>query len=154
MTGGTLTGPTLLRDHMMWVSDCKFCVVSDELMTKKWLWVGSHLPKTELPTDVDISKTDAGAGPPHAHVPKGRAHEVMNHDMVLTAAQFDAILKKAIDTYESETHHLEREEHKVKLKPTEDPSPPRGPSPMPLARTDTPPSPASPGKMISRRTHS
>ena len=118
LEGGTFTGLSMLREHLMWVSDYKFCVVNDELMMKKWLWVGSHLPKMDLPSDADLSKADAGAGSSNA-VPKGRASEVFHYDSPLSAIQFELMIKKAISVYESETGHLERDEHKAKLRPSE-----------------------------------
>jgi hypothetical protein len=122
LEGGTFAGLSMLREHLMWVSDYKYCVVNDELMMKKWLWVGSHLPKENLPSDADISKADAGAGSSNT-VPKGRASEVFNYDSPLSATQFELMIKKAISVYEAETGHLERDEHKVKLRPSEETSP-------------------------------
>jgi hypothetical protein len=120
LEGGTFKGLQILRDHMMWVSDYKFCVVSDELMMKKWLWVGSHIPKADLPSDADISKADAGAGSVAAVAPRGRAFELFNYDSPLSPHHFELMLQKAILVYESETSHLERDEHKAKLRPSED----------------------------------
>ena len=119
LEGGTFKGLDMLRSHMMWVSDYKYCVLSDELMMKKWLWVGSHLPKSDLPSDVDLLKADAGAGSGNL-VPKGRSFEVLSYDSPLSAHQFELMLKKAISVYEAETGHLERDEHKVRLRPNED----------------------------------
>jgi hypothetical protein len=119
LEGGTFAGLSMLREHLMWVSDYKYCVVNDELMMKKWLWVGSHLPKTDLPSDADLSKADASAGSSNA-VPKGRSFELFNYDSPLSAQQFELMLKKAISVYEAETGHLERDEHKVKLRPSEE----------------------------------
>ena len=118
LEGGTFKGLSMLREHLMWVSDYKYCVVNDELMMKRWWWVGSHLPKTDLPSDADISKADAGAG--SNTVPKGRAFEVFIYDSPLSAHQFELKIKKAISVYEAETGHLERDEHKVKLRPSEE----------------------------------
>ena len=118
LEGGTFKGLIMLREHLMWVSDYKYCVVNDELMMKRWWWVGSHLPKTDLPSDADISKADAGAG--SNTVPKGRAFEVFNYDSPLSTHQFELMIKKAISVYEAETGHLERDEHKVKLRPSEE----------------------------------
>ena len=120
LNGGTFTGLSHIKEHLLWVSDYKFCVVNDDLMTKKWFFVGSHLPKSDLPSDEDLAKADAGAGPIPSGVPKGLSYEVMSHDSPLTAAQFDMMLKKAIMVYESETGHLERDEHKVRLRPSEE----------------------------------
>lgn len=116
LQGGTLTGLSMLREHLLWVSDYKFCVMTDEILMKKWLWVGSHLPKELLPSDALIQRTDAGATPGL----QSKAHAVLNHDSALTAAQFDMMLEKAISIYEDETGHIERDELKIKSRPTEE----------------------------------
>ena len=121
LQGGTFTGLSRLREHLLWVSDYKFCVITDEILMKKWSWVGSHLPKELLPSDALILRTDAGA----AAAPQSRAHEVLNHDSPLSSVQFDMMLEKAISIYEEETGHIERDELKIKLRPTEDTCLPR-----------------------------
>ena len=45
---------------------------------------------------------------------------MFNYDSPLTAQQFEMMIKKAITVYEAETGHLERDEHKVKLRPSEE----------------------------------
>ena len=116
LQGGTFTGLSKLREHLLWVSDYKYSVITDEILMKKWLWVGSHLPKEFLPPDALIQRTDAGA----TAGPQSKAHEVLNHDSPLSASQFDMMIEKAISIYEDETGHIDRDELKVKSRPSED----------------------------------
>jgi hypothetical protein len=46
----------------------------------------------------------------------------LNHDSPLSSVQFDMMLEKAISIYEEETGHIERDELKIKSRPTEDTS--------------------------------
>lgn len=114
LQGGTFSGLSMLREHLLWVSDYKYCVISDDVLMKKWLWVGSHFPKEMLPADASSAKADSGA------TSTGKTQAVLNHDLPLTAGQFDLMLKKAINIFESDTAHLDRDELKAKCRPAED----------------------------------
>jgi hypothetical protein len=120
LSGGTFTGLSMLREHLLWVSDYKYCVITDDILMKKWLWVGSHLPKELLPSGADVAKADAGASGTAASLPKDKAYAVIDHDLPLSPTQFDMMLKKAISIFEGATSHIERDELKVKQRPTED----------------------------------
>lgn len=119
LTSGTFTGLQLLRQHLTWVGDYKYCVVTDDLMMKKWFWVGSSMPKLDAQDASEQAKADAAQLPPPCVVPRGASHAPLSHDSPLTAEQFDLMLAKAIAIFEGDTAHLDRDERKAKFKPTE-----------------------------------
>jgi hypothetical protein len=119
LTSGTFSGLQLLRQHLTWVGDYKCCVVSDDLMMKKWFWVGSTRPKADGEDAITQAKTDATQLPPSVVVPRGASHAPLNHESILTAEQFDLMLSKAISIFEGDTAHLDRDDRKAKFKPTE-----------------------------------
>lgn len=115
LSTGTLVGYNLLRVHLLWVSDYRYSVISDEILMKKWFFVGSTLPKEEA----TLPALDSGLKP-EAVVPRGSPHAPMQHDTPLSGSQFHIMLNKAIRIYEDQTLHLERDEAKTKFKPTEE----------------------------------
>ena len=78
--------------------------------------MGSHWAKELLPSEVAIAKADAGA----SGAPKGKAHSVINRDTPLSPSQSDMMLQKAIRIFEGATNHIERDELKMKHRPSED----------------------------------
>ena len=116
LTSGTFSGLQLLRQHLTWVGDYKYCVVTDDLMMKKWFWVGSVAKSDEA----EQTKADATQLPASCVVPRGASHAPLSHDSALSAEQFDLMLSKAIAIFESDTAHLDRDERKAKFKPTEE----------------------------------
>jgi hypothetical protein len=120
LQGGTQTGYDLLRQHLLWVSDYRVCVVSDDIMMKPWFWVTSPPPKEQLPEVMEVVAREAGAKCPETLVPRGFAHALLQYDTRLSALQFELMLTKAITIFEGETAHLTREDQKIKAKPQEE----------------------------------
>jgi hypothetical protein len=115
LAGATPSGYTLLREHMLWVGDAKLSVISDEVLMRKWFYVGS-LPLREesgMPEPSNNLKAEA-------IVPKGAAFAPLQYNAPLTAKQFDMMLQKAIKVFEYDTSDLERPDLKAKCKPKEE----------------------------------
>lgn len=111
MAGGTPEGLEILREHLPWVGDVRLSVISDEVLMRKWLYVGS------LPHQDDNIASGPQALRADILVPKGMASHPMNYNAPLTAPQFNMMLEKAVKIFEAETNHLERDDLKVKCKP-------------------------------------
>ena len=114
LAGGTAAGFDLLREHLLWVGDIKLSVISDEVLMRKWFYVGS------LPQRDDSVSQDVAALRPSDFVPKGAAFAPVHHNAPLSESQFAMMLRKAIKIFEGDTNHLERPDLKAKCKPKED----------------------------------
>ena len=124
LSGGTQVGYDLLRNHLLWVSDYKLSVISDDIMMRPWFWVGSSLPKDQLPSGLGLASQEACAVKPDTIVPKGCSHALLQYDAKLTTKQFELMLAKAIHLFEDQVSHLNRDDLKAKAKPKEETSAP------------------------------
>lgn len=125
LSGGTQAGYDLLRNHLLWVSDYKLSVLSDDIMMRPWFWVGSSLPAHLLPGAADLASREAGTMKPESFVPKGCSHGLLQYDTKLTACQFQLMLSKAIHIFEEETAYVDRDDLKARAKPKEETSAPQ-----------------------------
>ena len=119
LSGGTATALGLIQEHLLFVGDYKGSVFTDDLLRNRWLYVGSHLPKEEAPSELELAAVPA-FGSPESFVPKGQSHAVLNHDTALTSTQFDLMINKAIKVFEADTAHMERVEDKARNRPKDE----------------------------------
>lgn len=109
-------GYTILRNHLMWVADYKHLVITDDILMRKWLYVGSHLPKEVLPDDVELRAKDTV----QQYIPEGAKCAVLHHDTPLSPKQFEMLLAKAVAIHEAHLAITSRADAKSKLKPSEE----------------------------------
>jgi hypothetical protein len=111
LQGGSSEGLQLIVNHLMWVSDYRHSAFSDQIFAQKWFYIGSVLPKC---VDSDATVSDP------VILPANISSTPLMYDTPLTSSQFERLIAKGIAIFEGSTNHLDREELKVKFKPTEE----------------------------------
>jgi hypothetical protein len=112
LQGGSSKGLSIIAEHPIWVSDYKFFAISDQVLSQKWFWIGSSLPKDTA----EILRAAADPMP----APKGMQTAPMLYDTPLTVKQLESMLTKGIAIFESQTNHVDREDLKARYKPNEE----------------------------------
>lgn len=121
LQGGTQVGLDILRNHLLWVSDYKTSAISDEILMKKWLYVGSY-PQEPTPGEAEVAAVDAKV---EQVIPKGASSAPLRYNTPLTARQFELLLAKAVKVFEDNTAHLDRDDLKMRERPKEETSAPK-----------------------------
>ena len=119
LAGGTETGRRMLDAHLVVISDWRASVMTDDIMARKWLYVGSRLPVEDLPSDVDLVMRDAGAAMAKALVPPQFSTSTLQFDTPLTPKQFELMLNKSIRVYEANAQDERSDEGKARHRPNE-----------------------------------
>ncbi len=120
LNGATEESFKLLRAHLIWAADFRYSVLSDEILGTPWFYVDSHLPPEHLPKEQDILIRDAGSQAAEQLIQPGYSKLPLYHDTPLTVEQFDLMIQKAVRVFEDDTAHLEREDSRLRFRPSVD----------------------------------
>ena len=104
--------------HLCVMGDYKLCVVSDDILFERSIFVGSKLPKDMVPTELDLSAREIAAEAATKLVPKNKTRYELKLDSTLTPKQHTLLVKKMVKAYEGNIAGLLSDDAKVKQRPS------------------------------------